>query len=250
MIFKISFFYEPEDETANMTIEERRKYFIEKQRKKTIANRKGNKGNSPSKPKKPGKQKTDWDLSMSSGKKNKNKKVLDSLDFSDKPAPSTGVTQRHQDDVNIKVGAYKNLQSFDPSAFTTKTEKKETKSIFSMFQNLTSRTLTKEEIAPALDKMKEHLISKNVASDIADKLCTSVSMQLDGKKYSSFQGINKEINNAVQDSLTQILTPKRRVDILRDVVYAKQQGRPYVITFCGVNGVGKSTNLAKITCEI
>merc|ERR1711972_630967 len=42
------------------------------------------------------------------------------------------------------------------------------------------------------------------------------------------------------------LTPKRRVDILRDVVYAKSQKRPYVITFCGVNGVGKSTNLAKI----
>lgn len=28
---------------------------------------------------------------------------------------------------------------------------------------------------------------------------------------------------------------------------AKAQNRPYVIVFCGVNGVGKSTNLAKIT---
>jgi len=27
---------------------------------------------------------------------------------------------------------------------------------------------------------------------------------------------------------------------------AKEKGRPYVITFCGVNGVGKSTNLAKV----
>ena len=26
----------------------------------------------------------------------------------------------------------------------------------------------------------------------------------------------------------------------------KQQNRPYCITFCGVNGVGKSTNLAKV----
>merc|ERR1712110_465271 len=133
-----------------------------------------------------------------------------------------------------------------PQAFS-KSEKKESKGFFSMFQNMTSRTLTKEEIAPALEKMKEPLISKNVASDIADKLRNSVSMQLDGKKYSSFQGINKEINNAVQDSLTKILTPKRRVDILRDVVYAKQNDRPYIVTFCGVNGVGKSTNLAKIT---
>lgn len=26
----------------------------------------------------------------------------------------------------------------------------------------------------------------------------------------------------------------------------QERGRPYVIVFCGVNGVGKSTNLAKI----
>ena len=27
---------------------------------------------------------------------------------------------------------------------------------------------------------------------------------------------------------------------------AKKRGKPYSITFCGVNGVGKSTNLAKV----
>ena len=48
------------------------------------------------------------------------------------------------------------------------------------------------------------------------------------------------------DSLVQLLTPKRRIDILRDVQEAKANGKPYSITFCGVNGVGKSTNLAKV----
>jgi len=46
--------------------------------------------------------------------------------------------------------------------------------------------------------------------------------------------------------LMQLLTPRRRVDIIRDVYEAKRNKRPYVMTFCGVNGVGKSTNLAKI----
>jgi signal recognition particle receptor subunit alpha len=46
--------------------------------------------------------------------------------------------------------------------------------------------------------------------------------------------------------LVQILSPKRRIDILRDCLEAKRNERPYVMTFCGVNGVGKSTNLAKI----
>lgn len=51
------------------------------------------------------------------------------------------------------------------------------------------------------------------------------------------------------EALTQILSPKRRVDILRDVLQAKSEGRPFVMVFCGVNGVGKSTNLAKVNIE-
>ncbi len=55
------------------------------------------------------------------------------------------------------------------------------------------------------------------------------------------------VKQALQDSLVQILQPKRRVDILRDVLEARSQRKPFIITFCGVNGVGKSTNLAKVT---
>ena len=47
----------------------------------------------------------------------------------------------------------------------------------------------------------------------------------------------------------QILSPKRRIDILRDVMLATEKATPYVITFCGVNGVGKSTNLAKASVD-
>jgi len=54
------------------------------------------------------------------------------------------------------------------------------------------------------------------------------------------------VKQSLHESLVQILTPKRRVDILRDVLEAQRGGKPYVITFCGVNGVGKSTNLAKV----
>ena len=34
---------------------------------------------------------------------------------------------------------------------------------------------------------------------------------------------------------------------LHGIEQAKRTGRPYVSVFCGVNGVGKSTSLAKIT---
>jgi signal recognition particle receptor subunit alpha len=34
---------------------------------------------------------------------------------------------------------------------------------------------------PVLDKLKDHLIAKNVAADIAHKLCVSVAAKLEGK---------------------------------------------------------------------
>lgn len=63
-------------------------------------------------------------------------------------------------------------------------------------------------------------------------------------------GIQGLVRSSVEESLVQILSPKRRVDILRDVMEARDKGHPYVITFCGVNGVGKSTNLAKVLSNV
>jgi len=85
-----------------------------------------------------------------------------------------------------------------------------------------------------------------VAADIAAKLCESVAIKLEGKVLGTFEGVAKVVRQTLVDSLVQILSPKRRLDILRDVMSSKQSGKPYVVAFCGVNGVGKSTNLAKI----
>lgn len=66
----------------------------------------------------------------------------------------------------------------------------------------------------------------------------------------SVAAVASTVKQALQESLVQILQPKRRVDILRDVMEAQSQRRPFVITFCGVNGVGKSTNLAKASFPV
>lgn len=56
------------------------------------------------------------------------------------------------------------------------------KGMFSMFRGLVgSKALTKEDMLPVLDKMRDHLIAKNVAAEIAIKLCESVAVKLEGK---------------------------------------------------------------------
>ncbi|XP_071765718.2 signal recognition particle receptor subunit alpha [Centroberyx gerrardi] len=120
--------------------------------------------------------------------------------------------------------------------------------MFGMLKGLVgSKSLSQEDMEPVLDKMRDHLIAKNVAAEIASQLCDSIAKKLEGKVMGTFTTVASTVKLALQDSLVQILQPKRRVDILRDVLEARSQRRPFVITFCGVNGVGKSTNLAKIS---
>ncbi|KAG5063890.1 hypothetical protein JHK85_005073 [Glycine max] len=78
--------------------------------------------------------------------------------------------------------------------------------------------LEKSDLEPALKALKDRLMTKNVAEEIAEKL-------------------------SMEEALVPILTPRRSIDILRDVYAAKEQRKPYVVVFVGV---GKSTNLAKV----
>lgn len=117
----------------------------------------------------------------------------------------------------------------------------------SMIQSIAGNAvLEKSDLEPALKALKDRLMTKNVAEEIAEKLCESVATSLEGKKSGSFTRISTTVQAAMEEALVRILTPRRSIDILRDVHAAKEQGKPYVIVFVGVNGVGKSTNLAKV----
>ncbi|KAA8522860.1 hypothetical protein F0562_009283 [Nyssa sinensis] len=115
------------------------------------------------------------------------------------------------------------------------------------FQSIAGKAnLEKADLEPALKALKDRLMTKNVAEEIAEKLCESVAASLEGKKLASFTRISSTVQTAMEEALVRILTPRRSIDILRDVHAAKEQRKPYVVVFVGVNGVGKSTNLAKV----
>ncbi|CAN6345232.1 unnamed protein product [Urochloa humidicola] len=118
----------------------------------------------------------------------------------------------------------------------------------SVFQSIGAGNsiISKSDLQPALRALKDRLMTKNVAEEIAEKLCESVAASLEGKKLGSFTSISSTVQAAMEEALLRILTPSRSIDILRDVQAAKERERPYVIVFVGVNGVGKSTNLAKV----
>jgi len=150
-------------------------------------------------------------------------------------------------------------------------------SIRGFFSNLLSpnRPLTKADLQPPLKQMQQLLQSKNVAPSTAQAICGVVEKQLLGKKVGTLTGVKRAVRHALEDAIERILRPElggiggrgvstkrgNSVDVLRGVVEkrergkggllglggsASQGGRPYVIVMIGINGVGKSTSLAKI----
>ncbi|KAL5112231.1 hypothetical protein TcWFU_005894 [Taenia crassiceps] len=119
-----------------------------------------------------------------------------------------------------------------------------------LLQNLkttaTGRVLTREDIRNPLEQLRDHLVHKNVAFEIANRLCDGVAESLVGVQLGRFERVGPRVRVALEEACTRLLASGRRVDVLRDALEAQQLGKPYVIVFCGVNGVGKSTNLAKI----
>ncbi|KAG4100047.1 SRP54-domain-containing protein [Neocallimastix lanati (nom. inval.)] len=180
----------------------------------------------------------------------------EALDFSKKDEMDRSVSAEHLVDreamgQRTKDGMYDvdemQEESEESDEFDEESEKQPTGKVYNFFKNITGqKVITEEDLEPVLINMKEHLINKNVAADIAAHLCNSVSKGLVGKKAGGWKGVSSAVKAEMEKALRSILTPRTSTDVLRDIFAAKKKGRPYSIVFVGVNGVGKSTNLSKV----
>lgn len=116
--------------------------------------------------------------------------------------------------------------------------------------------LTKSDLEAPLQQMSTLLTSKNVAPSTSQTICNVVEKQLLGKRVGTLVGVKRAVRHALEDAIDRILRPRHKasVDVLRGVIEKRNgggllrtgRGRPYVIVMIGINGVGKSTSLAKI----
>lgn len=120
-----------------------------------------------------------------------------------------------------------------------------------LFQQVTGqKVLTKLDLDEPLKEMHKLLTSKNVASDIAQHICTNCEQSLVGKKLTSMYRVQTAVKQALEKAINKLLLPSTQLDLLRQVVSKRDSffgtKRPYVIVVVGINGVGKSTSLAKL----
>ncbi|SCN61587.1 signal recognition particle receptor alpha subunit, putative [Plasmodium chabaudi chabaudi] len=177
----------------------------------------------------------EWELN-----KKITKKDIDKLDYSSK-----------NENKNNSNEIVKYEGEFDDSSDSSTVETKNNiisqlnDSIFKMFSS--NNTIEESDIEKILQDIKTKLLSKNVAVGICDVLIETMKEKLIGQKKTMFSlNVKKTVSTIFSDTLQSILIPKDSVDVLRSALEAKSLGKLYSICFLGVNGVGKSTNLAKV----
>jgi len=106
--------------------------------------------------------------------------------------------------------------------------------------------LTLNDIEPALNDMRSKLMAKNVAADVCKEICESVKASLLGQEKTTFTRVKTIVQNSLRESIQRILTPKNSIDLMRGIGEARKEGKLYSVVVMGINGVGKSTSLAKV----
>eukprot|EP00529_Nitzschia_sp_RCC80_P011605 CAMPEP_0113442966 /NCGR_PEP_ID=MMETSP0014_2-20120614/1890_1 /TAXON_ID=2857 /ORGANISM="Nitzschia sp." /LENGTH=622 /DNA_ID=CAMNT_0000333897 /DNA_START=103 /DNA_END=1968 /DNA_ORIENTATION=- /assembly_acc=CAM_ASM_000159 len=131
-------------------------------------------------------------------------------------------------------------------------------SLQGMFQQMTGqKVLTNSDLDKPIQEIHKMLTSKNVAADIATKICDRVRSNLVGQRLNSMYRVKTAVRQALEQVINELLESSTQLDLLREVVAKRDAGmssffnknnqrRPYVIVVVGLNGVGKSTSLAKL----
>ena len=111
---------------------------------------------------------------------------------------------------------------------------------------LSVKTKIKEKVAKEFTISEEDLeislLESDVARDTAEAICEEIKTRLMKTKFKRGENIEKTIQNIFKDTLLNILSSPKHIDIV-DVV---SKTKPCVIMFLGPNGAGKTTTIAKI----
>lgn len=107
-------------------------------------------------------------------------------------------------------------------------------------KKLTTFTLSEVEFEKAFWELEMALLANNVAILAIEKIREKLKGELVGKRIKKGE-LEKEVEKALRKSIEELLLDP--FDLVKRI---KEEKKPYVIVFFGVNGSGKTTTIAKI----
>lgn len=119
------------------------------------------------------------------------------------------------------------------------TEEKKKKGFFSRI--FSKNTLISEkDFQNYSEDLEMILLENNVALEVAEKIIQNLKSELVGKEIPKKE-LEKEITNSLKETIKNILIEP--FDLIEKIKSSNK--KPYIILFCGINGTGKTTTIAK-----
>ena len=109
---------------------------------------------------------------------------------------------------------------------------------------ITKRTLTEENLDKILWEFQLSLAQNDIAFNVAEEVAQAVKQTLVGQKIGRLDDVKKIIRQAIIDVITKALSEAKYISI--DELAIEKKGEPLKILFLGINGVGKTTTIAKL----
>ena len=173
------------------------------------------------------------------------KEEIKALDYSKKSSTPTSSVSSSVEISSLKA----ELEDLQLSA-SVKQRQQQQKSLFwNAFQNIAGgKSLDADDLKTPLKQLSDHLVSKNVAPAVASLICESVEVNLKGKKTTAFQSLKSMVMENAEHVIKSLIASESAGHLLGEIKRhcSGSGGQVYSIAFVGVNGVGKSTSLAKV----
>lgn len=123
-------------------------------------------------------------------------------------------------------------------------EEEKTRSIFKTVSEKVRKIKISEETFDVYsEELEMLLLENNVAFEVTDEIIKKLKEDIVGKEL-----LKKEIEYEIKDSLKSIIEEIliEPFDLVKKIKEKNKNHEPYVILFCGINGSGKTTTVAKI----
>ncbi|WP_048099431.1 signal recognition particle-docking protein FtsY [Candidatus Acidianus copahuensis] len=127
-------------------------------------------------------------------------------------------------------------------SLNTEGEKKEKEQRFGFLNFFKYKEIKEDDVSDIVEELRTELLESDISYDITEKILEDLKSSLIGKKISRREDIEELVKDSLKKSIKEIL---EKNNSYLDVMERVKIKRPYVVMFFGVNGVGKTTTIAK-----
>ncbi len=115
-----------------------------------------------------------------------------------------------------------------------------------LVQRISQKELSDKDISQILDEFLLVLVENDVAYTVAKKICDSLQERLKVAQFRRFADSTEPAKAVLREILLELLKGSGEESFFKVLSASKNEHKPAVILFVGVNGTGKTSSIAKI----